>query len=77
MNYYLAFWVRQRYVLALFYAQHPVRSTEGDRSNGEIMGRLMHCLVTRDFNGSVVVKELTDCTWEMARYTHHSDAQPQ
>ncbi len=47
----------------------PVLSTERIRSYQEIMGRLMECLAPCDFMEQMFVKELTDCTWEMARYT--------
>jgi hypothetical protein len=41
------------------------------------MGRLIHGLAPRDFMEQLLVKELTDCTWGMARYTRHFNAQPQ
>jgi hypothetical protein len=47
----------------------PVLSTENAQSYDEIMGRLMECLAPRDFMEQMLIKELTDCTWEMARYT--------
>src|ERR1700730_8158502 len=49
----------------------PVLSTENARSYDEIMGRLMDCLAPRDFMEQMLIKELADCTWEMARYTRH------
>jgi hypothetical protein len=49
----------------------PVLSTENARSYHEIMGRLLECLAPRDFLEQMLIKELTDCTWEMARYTRH------
>jgi hypothetical protein len=49
----------------------PVLSTENARSYHEIMGRLLECLAPRDFMEQMLIKELTDCTWEMARYTRH------
>jgi hypothetical protein len=63
----------------MFYAQltlqllgaPPVLSTENARSYHEIMGRLLECLAPRDFMEQMLIKELTDCTWEMARYTRH------
>jgi hypothetical protein len=47
----------------------PVLSTENAQSYHEIIGRLMECLAPRDFMEQMLIKELTDCTWEMARYT--------
>jgi hypothetical protein len=49
----------------------PVLRTENARSYDEIMGRLMQCLAPRDFMEQMLIKELTDCTWEMARYVRH------
>jgi hypothetical protein len=55
----------------------PVLSTEDNRLYGEIMGRLIHCLAPRDFMEQLLVKELTDCTFGLARHTRHFNAQPQ
>jgi hypothetical protein len=49
----------------------PVLRTENARSYGEIISRLMACLAPRDFMEQMWIKELTDCTWEMTRYTRH------
>jgi hypothetical protein len=55
----------------------PLLSTKGGRSNGEIMGRLMHCLAPHDFMGQLLVKEMTDCTWETVRYIRRSGVHTQ
>lgn len=47
----------------------PVLSTEPKQAYGEILARLMDCLAPRDFMEQLLIKELADCTWEMARYT--------
>jgi hypothetical protein len=49
----------------------PVLRAESARSYDEIMARLMKCLEPRDFMEQILVRDLTDCTWEMARYTRH------
>jgi hypothetical protein len=47
----------------------PVLRTENAQTYDEIMCRLMGCLAPQDFMEQMFIKELTDCTWEMARYT--------
>jgi hypothetical protein len=49
----------------------PVLSSESDQSYDEIMSRFMQDFALRDFMEQTLVKELTDCTWEIARYTRH------
>jgi hypothetical protein len=49
----------------------PVLRTENAQSYAEVMSRLLDCLAPRDFMEQMLIKELTDCTWEMARYTRH------
>jgi hypothetical protein len=49
----------------------PVLSTEDSRSYQEIMDRLMACLAPGDFMEQMLIRDLADCTWEMARYTRH------
>jgi hypothetical protein len=46
----------------------PVLGSEDDRAYGEIVGRLTQALAPRDFFEQLLVRELADCTWEMARY---------
>jgi hypothetical protein len=49
----------------------PVLSSESTRSYREIMVQLLEAFAPRDFMGQVLIKELTDSTWEMMRYTRH------
>jgi hypothetical protein len=49
----------------------PVLRSESTQSYDEIMTRLMECFAPRNFIQQIFIKELADCTWEMARYTRH------
>jgi hypothetical protein len=49
----------------------PVLSSENEKSYKEILDRLMECLAPRDFMEQLLIKQLSDCTWEMARYVRH------
>jgi hypothetical protein len=49
----------------------PVLSTENAKAYDEVLARLMQCLAPRDFMEQILIKQLTDCTWEMMRYTRH------
>ena len=49
----------------------PVLSSESTQSYDEIMARLMEGFAPRNFIQQIYIKELADCTWEMARYTRH------
>jgi hypothetical protein len=49
----------------------PVLRSESTQSYDEIMTRLMEGFAPRNFIQQIYIKELADCTWEMARYTRH------
>ena len=49
----------------------PVLRSETTQSYDEIMTRLMEGFAPRNFIQQIYIKELADCTWEMARYTRH------
>src|ERR1700736_5854479 len=49
----------------------PVLRSESTQSYDEIMTRLMEGVAPRNFIQQIYIKELADCTWEMARYTRH------
>jgi hypothetical protein len=49
----------------------PILSTEDAGAYQEIMERLRASLVPSDFMEQMLIRELADCTWEMARYTRH------
>lgn len=49
----------------------PVLRSESMQSYDEIMTRLMEGFAPRNFIQQIYIKELADCTWEMARYTRH------
>jgi hypothetical protein len=49
----------------------PVLSTENAKAYDEIMLRLIECFAPRDFMEQLLMKQLTDCTWDMKRYTCH------
>ena len=46
----------------------PVLSSEDDLAHNEMVARLAQALAPRDFVEQLLVRELADCTWEMARY---------
>jgi hypothetical protein len=49
----------------------PVLRSETTQSYDEIMTRLMEGFAPRNFIQQIYIKELADCTWEMARYTRY------
>jgi hypothetical protein len=49
----------------------PVLRSESAQSYDEIMMRLMEGFASRNFIQQIYIKELADCTWEMARYTRY------
>ena len=49
----------------------PVLRSESTQSYDEIMTRLMEGFEPRNIIEQTYIKELADCTWEMARYTRH------
>jgi hypothetical protein len=49
----------------------PVLRTEDPKAYDGIMLRLIQCFAPRDFMEQLLMKQLTDQTWDMKRYTHH------
>jgi hypothetical protein len=49
----------------------PVLSTENVKAYDEVKARLMQCFAPRDFMEQLLIKQVTDCTWEIKRYTRH------
>ena len=49
----------------------PVLSSEDLKAYYTIMTRFLECLRPRDFVERMLVKDLTDSTWEMSRYSNH------
>ena len=49
----------------------PVLRSESMQSYDEIMTRLMEGFAPGNFIQQIYIKELADCTWEMARYTRY------
>ena len=49
----------------------PVLSSEDLRAYYTIMTRFLECLKPRDFVELIFVKDLTDSTWEIMRYSNH------
>jgi hypothetical protein len=49
----------------------PVLRSESAQCYDEIMTRLMEGFAPRNFILQIYIKELADCTWEMARYTRY------
>ncbi|HKN07937.1 MAG TPA: hypothetical protein VJ376_00375 [Pseudomonadota bacterium] len=49
----------------------PVLRTEDAGAYQEIMDSLTAWLAPGDFMEQMLIRELADCTWEMARYTRH------
>lgn len=49
----------------------PVLSTENAKAYDEIMARFIQCHEPRDFMEQMFIKQLTDFTWEIIRYTRH------
>jgi hypothetical protein len=50
----------------------PVLSSESMQRYDEIMAQLMECFAPQGFMQQLLLKDLTDCTWEMARYSRHT-----
>jgi hypothetical protein len=49
----------------------PVLSSENLKAYYTIMTRVLECLKPRDFVELIFVKDLTDATWEIMRYSNH------
>jgi hypothetical protein len=49
----------------------PVLSTEDASAYDKISARLMQCYEPRDFVEQLLILQLTDCWWEIARYMRH------
>src|SRR5262249_30399130 len=49
----------------------PVLSSEDLKTYCTIMERFLECLKPRDFVEQMFVKDLTDATWEIMRYSRH------
>jgi hypothetical protein len=49
----------------------PVLSSEDLKTYYAIMGRVLECIKPRDFVEQMLVKDLTDATWEIDRYSRH------
>jgi len=49
----------------------PVLSSENLKAYYTIMARFLECLKPRDFVEQIFVKDLTDSTWEIMRYSNH------
>jgi hypothetical protein len=49
----------------------PILSTENAKAYDEIVARLMQCFAPADFMEQLLIAQLTDCTWEIMRYTRH------
>jgi hypothetical protein len=49
----------------------PVLSSENLKTYYTIMTRVLECLKPRDFVEQIFVKDLTDATWEIMRYSNH------
>src|SRR5262245_54457964 len=49
----------------------PVLTSEDLKAYYSIMERFLECLKPRDFVERVFVKDLTDSTWEIMRYSNH------
>jgi hypothetical protein len=57
--------------LKALFGPPPVLSTEDAKAYDEIMLRLIGCIAPRDFMEQLLMKQLTDHTWDMRRYTCH------
>jgi hypothetical protein len=49
----------------------PVLTSEDLKTYYTIMARFLECLKPRDFVEQIFVKDLTDSTWEIMRYSNH------
>jgi hypothetical protein len=49
----------------------PVLTSEDLKTYYTIMARFLECLKPRDFVEQIFVKDLTDSTWEIMRYSRH------
>jgi hypothetical protein len=49
----------------------PVLSSEDRKAYDTILAQFLECLKPRDFIEQMFVKDLTDTTWEIRRYTRH------
>jgi hypothetical protein len=49
----------------------PVLSSEDLKTYYTIMARFLECIKPRDFMEQIFVKDLTDSTWEIMRYSNH------
>jgi hypothetical protein len=49
----------------------PVLRAENAAAYDEVLARLAQCMAPRDFVEQTLIKELADCTWELARYTRY------
>ncbi len=49
----------------------PLLRSEKHKFYNEVLARLTQCLQPRDWMEQILVQNLADCTWEMARYTRH------
>ncbi len=49
----------------------PVLSTESVKAYDQMLLRTIQCLRPRDFMERMFIKHLTDCNWEIIRYTRH------
>jgi hypothetical protein len=57
--------------LAEMFGPPPVLRTESPKAYEEMLDRLMQCHAVQDFMEQALIKHLTDCTWEIKRYTRH------
>ncbi len=51
----------------------PVLSSENMTAYDEMLARLMKCKAPQDLFEEILIKEVVDNTWEMARYTRHKN----
>jgi hypothetical protein len=57
--------------LLQLFGSPPVLSSEDIRSYQEIMARLLESFAPRDFMEQLLIKELTDSTWDVMRSSRH------
>jgi hypothetical protein len=57
--------------LKALFGPPPILSSENGKAYDEIMVRLIECFAPKDFMEQMLMKQLTDHTWDIKRYTYH------